>query len=41
MSASPQEIPIIDNNEELIDVRLSGGIHHGPLPECPETEQDY
>ena len=41
MSASPQDIPIMDNNEELIDVRLSGGIHYGPPPECPETEPDY
>jgi D-alanyl-D-alanine dipeptidase len=41
MGASPPDIPIIDNKEPLIDIRLAGGILYGPPPECPETEPHY
>jgi D-alanyl-D-alanine dipeptidase len=38
---NPADIPIQECEEPLVDIRLAGGVHFGPPPECPETAADY
>lgn len=41
--ASPEilEIPIFDNGEPLIDIKVDKRIAYGPIPETPLTKDDY
>jgi D-alanyl-D-alanine dipeptidase len=37
----PKDVQICECRDDLVDIRVVGGINFGPPPECPETEPDY